>query len=539
MATATRSPLAEQAEKLTRLAQFLRDGRLLEPILRLAQSGEVWSGPIHDAFLGWMQHGLDFWVRNQLAEGVRLVAKSLADRVAAIEQAQAAMAAGQVGVVGPSAPTPLNYVPGTPPPYGQIGGGPNNEFKSEGMRKLSQLLGQTADGAVIDFNRTLRDALVLPPMPPPPPGAPPPVSPLPPDAEAVVGNPNTAGPGNVYLAIAQELRNAAADVAKRLDALRIFEEPMETTVVDLGLVDTAARGATAVATASDTAADQAQAPAAATGEPPVDQPPVEEQQRDADALAKDYPPDEVLDDPRELQKLAKELEKHEGQEAFAARFVEKFGAKNVMAVPRALQAWQNGWQKGRTLGPNQRSLPYGEPQPEPSKEDIEGVLYGFSGTLATATHSDDLSREAKNTILTKDPLALSWLLSDHDAHFDADFLVEAFEHGVKDVILKEASLSGIASPYATGESPLELTGWKLRSDPKIAVLNAISRNEEAAMRIADIEFKPPLKVHFGLRPDVDVKNVVELLYQGGSTDGGYGDKGAALGRMLDTAHRGL
>ena len=45
MATATRSPLTEQAEKLQGLARHLSDGRLLEPVLRMAQTGDVWSGP--------------------------------------------------------------------------------------------------------------------------------------------------------------------------------------------------------------------------------------------------------------------------------------------------------------------------------------------------------------------------------------------------------------------------------------------------------------------------------------------------------------
>ncbi len=539
MATATRSPLVEQAEKIDRLAQHLSNGQLLEKAVRLAGSDSVWRGALRDGFMGWIAHALDFWMRNQLAEGMRLVARSLFNRAADIERAQQAMAAGQVGVVGPGIPAPLNYAPGTPPSYGSIGGpGVVPEMNGQEVRGLSHLLLATADD-VLNFGRTVEAALDPPPAPPPPPGAPPTVSPVPPDADAAVGFPHA------YLEIATQLRNAASDLARRADEWLLGEDASLPGMasVDLGVMNAAAQGAAAVATSSGAAADQAQAPGVptATPEDQVPQPPVEEQQRDAEALARDYPPDKVLDDPRELKKLAAELDKHQGHEAFAARFVEKFGAKNVLAVPRALQAWQNGWEKGQhTLGPGQRSLPFGKPQPEATKEDIESVLYGFSGTLATATRSEHFDQKVEDQILaTKDPLALSWLLSDHDAHFDADFLVEAFEHGVKDVILKEASLSGIGSPYATSESPLELRTGKLYTDPKIAVLNAISRNEEAAMRIADIEFKPPLKVYFGLRPDVEVKNIVELLYQGGSTDGGYGDKGAALGRMLDTAHRGF
>jgi hypothetical protein len=548
LATATRSPLAEQAEKLARLAQFLRDGRLLEQVLRLAQSGEVWSGPIHDAFLGWMQHAMDFWVRNQLAEGVRLVAKSLADRVAAIEQAQAAMAAGQIGVVGPAAPTPLNYVPGAPPPYGQIGGGPNNQFKTDGMRRLSQLLGQTADQAVIDFNRKLRDALVPPPMPPPPPGAPPPISPLPPDAEAVVGNPNTLGPGNVYLAIAQELRNAAADIDKRADTLRLLEAPMETATIDLGGITATAGAAGAAVQSSTDALTGAQAPIPDTATTPEKPPPTQEEidraKAEGEDLAKQALKDEVLDDPEELKEVAKELEKHKDDpayETYCAAFVKRFGPENTVRVSRTLQAWQYGWEGGaHQVTPPERNLPYGKADKKPSDQDIEGVLYSFSATLATASRYDgdpNIDKELDQIADTNDPLALSWLLTNHDAEFDADFLVKAFDNGVKDVIKHEALISGV--PVMATVAPLRLTGGtKLSADPKVAVLNAISRNEEAAMRL-QTEFKPFTLEFGGGHEDVKIDSLAELLYQGGATDKGYSDNGSSLGRMLDTSHRGL
>ncbi len=379
--------------------------------------------------MAWIVHALDFSMRNQLAEGVRLVARSLFNRAADIERAQQAMAAGQVGVVGPGMPAPLNYTPGTPPPYGDIGDGTTApQFDPEQLRGLSHLLHATAD-EVSNFARTIdapapltrhsprrrhrrrrvRRRRSVPSLP----------TPKPPSASPGVLGDRQPAP---------QRRQRPRQARRRHDAYR--DEPLASTTIDLGIVGRAAGGgAAAIATGADAAADQ------------VPQPPVEEQQRDAEALARDYPPDKVLDDPRELQKLATELEKHEGHEAFAARFVEKFGATNLTAVPRTLQAWQNGWQIGReTSTPNQRNLFYGKPQREPTKQDIESVLYAFSGTLATATHrSPKLETELDKLANTKDPLALSWLLSDHNAHFDADFLVDAFEHGVKDVILKEAS----------------------------------------------------------------------------------------------------
>ena len=130
------------------------------------------------------------------------------------------------------------------------------------------------------------------------------------------------------------------------------------------------------------------------------------------------------------------------------------------------------------------------------------------------------------------------MLANPDADFDPDFLVKAFERGVKYTLLKEANLTGIGG-YGRAEVPLRLVGHTLERDTKLVVLDAISRNPVAAMRIADIEYKPPLTIPMGMRPAVKVNNVVELLYNGGNTTTGYGDKGAALGRFLDAAHAGF
>src|SRR5688500_2631881 len=111
MSTATRSPLTEQAEKLGNLARYLSDGRLLEQVLRKAQTGDVWSGPVQQGFLAWLQFAVDGWVRNQLATGVRLVAESLAKRAEQINTAAQAMAAGTVTTVTVPPPAPLNYTP--------------------------------------------------------------------------------------------------------------------------------------------------------------------------------------------------------------------------------------------------------------------------------------------------------------------------------------------------------------------------------------------------------------------------------------------
>jgi hypothetical protein len=124
-------------------------------------------------------------------------------------------------------PARLNYSPGRPPQYGDIGGGASNKFNKERMAELARLLESTADGAVIDFARNLRAALEPPPAPPPPPGAPPLVSPLPPDAAVAAGDPGTSSPGaNAYLALADELHKAADDIERRIRQLSVLDEPL-------------------------------------------------------------------------------------------------------------------------------------------------------------------------------------------------------------------------------------------------------------------------------------------------------------------------
>lgn len=534
MATATRSPLVEQAEKIDGLARHLSEGRLLEKPVRLAGSEMVWTGPIQLGFNGWLVQSLDFWVRNQLAEGLRLVARSLFDRAAAVEQAAAQMlATGQVTVAPPAMPAPLNYSPGTPPQYGDIGGGGTNTYNVPEMRNLSRLLLATAD-EVMNFARTLDLALQPPPAPPPPPGSPPPINPLPPDTEAVVGYPQT------YLEIANQLRNAAMDVAKRADIVMANEEPLPTATNDLGIVDRAASGAAAQAIASDPAADQAADAAQRPAEKP---PPTEEEIRvareEGEKLAAKALHDKALEDPKELKEIAKELEAHRNDPAagaYAAAFVKKFGPKNMLALPRAVHSFQTGVAREPKSAWEQAT----RPPPSATAEDKEDILYAFSATLATASHSDALDQRVEDQIFdTDDKLALAWLLANPNADFDADFLVRAFEAGVMEQIKNELALTGIGAYGGKAAGQLELNGTKLSDDTKIVVLEAISRNKEAAMRIADMDFKPPLKVAMGVRQPQDVHNVVDLLYLGAESNNGYSDNGAALGRMLDSAHQGF
>lgn len=462
MGTATHSSLTEQAERLSGLAQQLTDGRLLEPVLRLAQSGEVWSGPVHDAFLAWLQHGLDFWVRNQLAEGVHLVARALADRAAAFEQAQQAMASGQVGVVGPAAPSPLGYTPGTPPPFGQIGGGFRSTFDVEAMRRLSRLLGETADGAVIEFSRKLGDALEPPLLPPGPPGAPPRVSPLPPDADAAAGSPKaSSASANAYLALADELRNAASDIAKRANTLRLLEEPIPTVKFDIGSILERIRSASA-------AADSAVAKDAQTRAGPEVPPATEaavpsredvEWSRREGAKAADSVAD-ILDDQRfdakDHEKLFIALtkaEQHADDPAFAAAFVESF-------VPDGLRSWCK-------LVAN-------------SVVDLRAemdILRPLSRLVGTASMAGEQQRSETHEALLDSP-CLDTLV--HYGSFDTDFALVAARR-----ILEDPSRYHRADGSDRVYSQLTRDGRYETGDARVGALALLANNPQAARIIAE------------------------------------------------------
>src|SRR5207237_288652 len=143
------------------------------------------------------------------------------------------------------------------------------------------------------FSQKLGDVLT---EPAPAPGAPavpgaPPIRHLPPDAKDAAGVPNT------YLAIEAELEKALHDV---LDRAQAWEEAQA-------------------------------AQEAATG------------RQDAADVVREFPPNEVLNDPERLLALKKKLDDHHGNAAFSAEFVKLYGAENMLAIPRTLQAWGNQW----------------------------------------------------------------------------------------------------------------------------------------------------------------------------------------------------
>jgi len=458
MATTTRSPLTEQAEKLQNLARQLSDGRLLEPVLRMAQTGDVWSGPIHDGFLNWMQFALDGWVRNQLAQGIRLVADSLANRAAEIERAaQASVASGgQIPMAAPPPPAPLNYSPGRPPQYGDIGGGAsNNKFNTDRMTELVRLLESTADGAIIDFARSLRSALEPPPAPPPPPGAPPLISPLPPDAAVAAGDPGNSSPGaNAYLALADELRKAADDIQRRVRQLSVYDEPLPTATVDQNLM--ASVGASAAAGAENSG----QAGSGAFIGPPAprsleDLDKARKDGSDAAAKAADLMGERRFDrgDQETLINALADADKHADDPAYALAFMDRF-------VPDGLKAWCN-------LAAH-------------SVVDVklhEGILRPISRLFATSTNQgDQFPPDTRKALL--DSRCLDTLV--HYGTFEKGFALEAARKLLKDPDHYERS-DGSDRVYAELDDHQK---WHY-GDARVGALRMLANNPAAATEILE------------------------------------------------------
>jgi hypothetical protein len=419
--------------------------------------------------------------------------------------------------------------------------GTNPNMNPDLMRKaLANALGRAKE-ELHAFSQKLGDVLTEPaPVPGVPalPGAPP-TRHLPPDAK------ESAGVPNAYQAIEVELEKALHDVMDRAQAWEEAQAADDTPSLTGGLLGISLQNMRDMfAGIEERSRDEAQqappqpqpTPEAQAPEPP--QPSVEEQKAEAERLVKEYPPDKVLKDPRKLQALAQKLDEHQGREAFSARFIEKFGAKKFLEVPRTLQAWEHRrvYVPGAQPPAHEKYLDPDKVRDEPKPGEVEGILYAFSATLATTSTSDDLTEKQQDAlddiVKAKDALALSWLLTDNKHQFDKEFLLKSFEH-VKKSITDEAAAAANnwkRDNYATG--PITgRDGERLSSDLKVGILNAISRNPEAALELTTMKFKPIEVPVFAKKPD-KIDNPVDLLYRHGT----YEDKGAALGRMMQTSH---
>ena len=481
-------------------------------------------------------------MRNQLVGSLDVVRQRIESYVRDFDNAQHAFANGIPGVTLPPPPAPV----GTPPPncpypfLMEVPKGTNPNMNPDLMRKgLGNSLGRAKE-ELHAFSQKLGDVLTEPAPVPGAPAAPgaPPMRHLPPDAKEAAGVPNT------YLAIEAELEKALHDVMDRAQAWEEAQAADDTPSLGGGLLgmpfekmrdlfaDIEQRShAEAEQVPLPQTTPEAQAP-----EPP--QPSVEEQRAEAERLVKEYPPDKVLKDPRKLQALAQKLDEHQGQEAFSARFIEKFGAKKFLEVPRTLQAWEyrRVYVPGGQPPVHEKYLDPEKVRDEPKPGEVEGILYAFSATLATTSASDDLTEKQQDAlddiVKAKDALALSWLLTDNQHAFDKEFLLQSFEHVKKKIEneARDAANNMKRDDYATG--PITgRDGERLSSDLKVGILNAISRSPEAALELTNMKFKPIEIPVFGKKPE-KVDNPVDLLYRHGT----YEDKGAALGRMMRTSH---
>ncbi|MGH8990774.1 MAG: hypothetical protein ACRDZ7_04520 [Acidimicrobiia bacterium] len=246
-------------------------------------------------------------------------------------------------------------------------------------------------------------------------------------------------------------------------------------------------------------------------------------------------PDDYIDDPGKLEKLSREVAKYASDPDFAAVFVRRFGAENLVEVPRTLQFWEfQRAMTGSTSGAYHEHYRQNKKWMKEDPENVKGILYSFSAVLATATHSADASARdtVKNVARDDDLVALSWLMSPDGLVFSTDFLLEAFQNGVVDRIVDQnlnASNRYYKESYALGG----LNGRGLELDPMVPILDALSRNSEAARAAVQMDFgRKPLKVHRPGEESVVVRTAIDLLMDHGS----YDDKGAALGAVLAAAN---
>ena len=544
------------------MSDQLRNGDVLRPVINQANDPSVWLRGPQVAFSGWIG-SLDAWMRNQLVGALDAVRHKIEAYVRDFDNAQQAFANGIPGVALPPPPGPVGLTPpNCPYPFHleRAPGRTNPAMNPDLMRRgLGNALGKAKE-ELHEFSRRLGDVLSEPapaPNAPAVPGAPP-MRYLPPDAK------EAAGVTAAYQAIEVELEKALQDVLDRAqtweDAQAADESPsLGGGLLGLGLNDFRETIAKLedLAKPEEPLAPQPQTTPEAQGPAPVDAAPetpprTPEQQKDArdqaDALVKRYPPKTVLDDPKKLEELANELKNHQNDPDFTAQFVKGFGPNNLIAVPRKLQAWQNGWAWGDhrlTYLPSEvdsKGLPPNKVEPKGTKEQIEGILYSFSASLATASRSGHLSAKTQDDLFdTKDPNALSWLLTDPGAHFDAEFLTRAFDECVKGPIITAAARRGQGAYL--NDYPLYLPNSILSHDPKVAALEAISRNPEAALKLQR-EFEP-FELRFGGgHGSRKIESLADLLYQGsnpgkGYPNPGYPDGGNCVGRTLNTIYDAL
>jgi hypothetical protein len=227
--------------------------------------------------------------------------------------------------------------------------------------------------------------------------------------------------------------------------------------------------------------------------------------------------------------------------AFSAAFVERFGAENLVEVPRVIQAieWAHVITNQLTTV-DQRVLndvarEWGDN--ELDKDPVRDLLAPFSLALANATYSGRLSRTVEDEIAHDDDTwATAQLL--HTGLFGTRFLLECFRTGVVDKVVEHSryrSLGGLAeepqdAPYTLGRFWDEGDHEGLDWDTKQLVLDALARNPDAARAAltTPLEGAEPWDLY---GQQQEVTNPIRLLYDYGAFD----DDGAAFGRAYEAA----
>lgn len=255
---------------------------------------------------------------------------------------------------------------------------------------------------------------------------------------------------------------------------------------------------------------------------------------------KKFKPGDYIEDPGKLEKLSREVAKYATDPNFAAAFVKRFGAERLVEVPRTLQFWEfQRAMTGTTSGAYHEHHRHNKKWMKDDPEDVQGILYAFSAVLATATRSADASVKKVVTNVAKDDdaVALSWLMSPDDLVFGTDFLLNAFRNGVVNRIVEE-NLNANNTHYQESYPLGAMRDRGLPLDPKVKILEALSRNSEAALEAVEMSFKPARTVKLSTSSgprESKVHTAVGLLLGHGT----YGDQGLAVGSVLAAANQHL
>lgn len=252
-------------------------------------------------------------------------------------------------------------------------------------------------------------------------------------------------------------------------------------------------------------------------------------------------------DPQQLIDLAATLKACENdgtgadiQRAFGAGFVNQFGASNMEAVPRVIQAmeWDRAIAFGNYMPPNtflarDVAVKWLESDRSLHQNPVDDLLLPFSMLLANATYSNRLNTKVTDQIADSgDTWATAALIS--HGKFNTPFLKECFQTGVVDKIVQEsqdARMFGHMDPpeFALGQMWSHGTE-ELPFDTKQIVLDALARNPEAAAQVlTDNCFHVQVYNQYGQQ--VDVRSPLQLIYEYGR----FQDHGASFGNAYVAA----